>query len=235
MELLSLHGLPDAAPRYAPEDPTSATSQHRRDSPWRFRALQLGRLHLVGCTEMGRFWALETGCGRVPPSVRVNLVVACPIEIECPAGPRWRDVEFSSVDLVLAGWLAVPVRDEALAGVVLVGGSGPSDCDNGTYFPLSASTWRTRGSPCSPTTSAALARHPAPQLIDAQRSAAAPNGGSTCEALTWVAAGRAGSPRPATGTRGFCDPEAPGWLSSSSGSVRELICPAAASSRVRYA
>jgi uncharacterized protein len=52
-----------------------------------------------------------------------------------PAGPRWRDVEFSSGDVVLAGWLAVPVRDEALAGVVLVGGSGPSDRDNGTYFP----------------------------------------------------------------------------------------------------
>jgi uncharacterized protein len=50
-------------------------------------------------------------------------------------GPRLRDVEFSSGDVVLAGWLAVPVRDEALAGVVLVGGSGPSDRDNGTYFP----------------------------------------------------------------------------------------------------
>ena len=37
--------------------------------------------------------------------------------------------------MVLAGWLAVPVRGEALAGVVLVGGSGPSDRDNGTYFP----------------------------------------------------------------------------------------------------
>lgn len=52
-----------------------------------------------------------------------------------PAGPRLRDVEFSSGDVVLAGWLAAPVRDEALAGVVLVGGSGPSDRDNGTYFP----------------------------------------------------------------------------------------------------
>ena len=37
--------------------------------------------------------------------------------------------------MVLAGSLASPVRDEALAGVVLVGGSGPSDRDNGTYFP----------------------------------------------------------------------------------------------------
>jgi hypothetical protein len=46
-----------------------------------------------------------------------------------------RDVEFSSGDVVLAGWLAIPVRDKALAGVVLVGGSGPSDRDNGTYFP----------------------------------------------------------------------------------------------------
>ena len=52
-----------------------------------------------------------------------------------PAGPRLRDVEFSSGDVVLAGWLATPVRDEALAAVVLVGGSGPSDRDNGTYFP----------------------------------------------------------------------------------------------------
>jgi uncharacterized protein len=50
-------------------------------------------------------------------------------------GPRLRDVEFSSGDVLLAGWLAVPVRDEALAAVVLVGGSGPSDRDNGGYFP----------------------------------------------------------------------------------------------------
>jgi hypothetical protein len=46
-----------------------------------------------------------------------------------------RDVEFSSGDVVLAGRLASPVRDKALAGVVLVGGSGPSDRDNGAYFP----------------------------------------------------------------------------------------------------
>ena len=46
-----------------------------------------------------------------------------------------REVEFSSGDVVLAGWLAVPGRDEALAGVLLVGGSGASDRDNGTYFP----------------------------------------------------------------------------------------------------
>jgi hypothetical protein len=52
-----------------------------------------------------------------------------------PAGPRLRDVEFSSGDVVLAGWLAVPVRDEALAGVVLAGGPEPSDRDNATYFP----------------------------------------------------------------------------------------------------
>jgi len=51
------------------------------------------------------------------------------------AGPRLRDVGFSSGDVVLAGWLASPVRDKALAGVVLVGGSGSSDRDNGTYFP----------------------------------------------------------------------------------------------------
>src|SRR5690242_14306342 len=52
-----------------------------------------------------------------------------------PAGPRLRDVEFSSGDLVLAGWLAVPARDEALAGVVLVGGLGSSDRDSVTYVP----------------------------------------------------------------------------------------------------
>ena len=51
------------------------------------------------------------------------------------AGLRLRDVEFSSGDVVLAGSLASPVRDTALAGVVLVGGSGPTDRDNGTYFP----------------------------------------------------------------------------------------------------
>jgi uncharacterized protein len=46
-----------------------------------------------------------------------------------------RDVEFSSGGVVLAGWLAAPVRDKPLAGVVLVGGSGPSDRDNRGYFP----------------------------------------------------------------------------------------------------
>ncbi len=51
------------------------------------------------------------------------------------AGTSLRDVEFSSGDVVLAGWLASPARDKALAGVVLVGGSGPADRDNGTYFP----------------------------------------------------------------------------------------------------
>src|SRR3977135_3926427 len=84
---------------------------------------------------MGRFCALETGCGKGSPSVRVNLAVSCPDTDRVPTGRRLRDVEFSSGDVVLAGWLAVPVRDEALAGVVLVGGSGPSDRDNGTYFP----------------------------------------------------------------------------------------------------
>src|SRR5258707_10726626 len=114
MALLSLHGLPDAAPRYAPEDPTSSPQPA---PPWpipcRFRALQLGRLRLVGCTQMGRFCALETGCGKGSPSVRVNLAVSCPDTDRVPTGRRLRDVEFSSGDVVLAGWLAVPVRDEA--------------------------------------------------------------------------------------------------------------------------
>jgi pimeloyl-ACP methyl ester carboxylesterase len=51
------------------------------------------------------------------------------------AGPRLRDVTFSSGDAVLAGSLAVPGQDAASAGVVMVGGSGPSDRNNDMYFP----------------------------------------------------------------------------------------------------
>jgi hypothetical protein len=50
-------------------------------------------------------------------------------------GPRLRDVTFSSGGAVLAGPLAVPGQDAASAGVVMVGGSGPSDRNNDTYFP----------------------------------------------------------------------------------------------------
>lgn len=51
------------------------------------------------------------------------------------AGQRLRDVTFSSGDAVLAGSLAVPSQDAASAGVVMVGGSGPSDRNNDAYFP----------------------------------------------------------------------------------------------------
>ncbi|GLY81368.1 alpha/beta hydrolase family protein [Actinoallomurus iriomotensis] len=43
------------------------------------------------------------------------------------------EVGFVNGDVTLAGLLEVP--DRASAGVVLVGGSGPTDRDNGTYFP----------------------------------------------------------------------------------------------------
>ncbi|HEY7146246.1 MAG TPA: alpha/beta hydrolase [Streptosporangiaceae bacterium] len=53
-----------------------------------------------------------------------------------PASPGLRDVTFSSGNVVLAGSLALPGREApVLAGVVMVGGSGPSDRDNDTYFP----------------------------------------------------------------------------------------------------
>jgi pimeloyl-ACP methyl ester carboxylesterase len=45
-----------------------------------------------------------------------------------------RDVTFAGADIELAGSLAVPGRG-ATAGVVMVGGSGPSDRHNDTYFP----------------------------------------------------------------------------------------------------
>jgi hypothetical protein len=46
-----------------------------------------------------------------------------------------RDITFVSDDVQLAGMLSVPDRG-AHAGVVLVGGSGPSDRNNDAYFPL---------------------------------------------------------------------------------------------------
>lgn len=48
---------------------------------------------------------------------------------------RVRDVSFSNGTVELAGSLSGPVgTDLVVAGVVLVGGSGPTDRDNGTYF-----------------------------------------------------------------------------------------------------
>ncbi|MET7572184.1 alpha/beta hydrolase [Streptomyces sp. NPDC005492] len=48
---------------------------------------------------------------------------------------RVRDVLFVSGAVELAGSLCVPGEaDRVVAGVVLVGGSGPTDRDNGTYF-----------------------------------------------------------------------------------------------------
>ncbi|NUT99295.1 MAG: alpha/beta hydrolase [Saccharothrix sp.] len=44
-----------------------------------------------------------------------------------------KDVTFANAGVVLAGSLALP--DRAIAGVVMVGGSGPSDRDNDTHFP----------------------------------------------------------------------------------------------------
>jgi hypothetical protein len=53
-----------------------------------------------------------------------------------PASPSLREVTFSSGNVVLAGSLALPGREVAAsAGVVMVGGSGPSDRDNDTFFP----------------------------------------------------------------------------------------------------
>jgi pimeloyl-ACP methyl ester carboxylesterase len=46
-----------------------------------------------------------------------------------------RDVTFSSAEVVLAGTLAVPDRRAPAPGVVMVGGSGPSDRNNDTFFP----------------------------------------------------------------------------------------------------
>ncbi|MEU8635365.1 alpha/beta hydrolase [Amycolatopsis sp. NPDC048633] len=45
------------------------------------------------------------------------------------------DVTFSSADVMLAGSLAVPDRRAPVPGVVMVGGSGPSDRNNDAFFP----------------------------------------------------------------------------------------------------
>jgi hypothetical protein len=50
-------------------------------------------------------------------------------------GDRVRDVAFPSVDLVLSGTLAVPDSRAPAPGVVMVGGSGPSDRTNDNFFP----------------------------------------------------------------------------------------------------
>ncbi|WP_158854535.1 alpha/beta hydrolase family protein [Saccharothrix deserti] len=49
-----------------------------------------------------------------------------------------RDVTFAdtNTDVVLAGTLTSPDRGEPVPGVVMVGGSGPADRDNDTYFPV---------------------------------------------------------------------------------------------------
>jgi pimeloyl-ACP methyl ester carboxylesterase len=46
-----------------------------------------------------------------------------------------REVTFPSAEVVLAGSLAVPAGRVPVAGVVMVGGSGPSNRNNDTFFP----------------------------------------------------------------------------------------------------
>ncbi|MEV6825301.1 alpha/beta hydrolase [Amycolatopsis sp. NPDC051102] len=46
-----------------------------------------------------------------------------------------REVAFPSAEVVLAGSLAVPDSRAPVPGVVMVGGSGPSDRNNDTFFP----------------------------------------------------------------------------------------------------
>ncbi|WP_051772847.1 alpha/beta hydrolase family protein [Saccharothrix sp. NRRL B-16314] len=45
------------------------------------------------------------------------------------------DVTFTNAEVVLAGSLTLPDRGAPVPGVVMVGGAGPSDRDNDTYFP----------------------------------------------------------------------------------------------------
>ncbi|MET7462331.1 alpha/beta hydrolase [Nonomuraea sp. NPDC005501] len=52
-----------------------------------------------------------------------------------PTRPNAHDVTFASGEVALAGSLAVPGTAAGGAGVVMVGGSGPTDRDNDTYFP----------------------------------------------------------------------------------------------------
>lgn len=48
---------------------------------------------------------------------------------------RVRDVTFLSAEVELAGTLAIPDRRDPVPGVVMVGGSGPSDRTNDNFFP----------------------------------------------------------------------------------------------------
>ncbi|WP_152603706.1 alpha/beta hydrolase family protein [Amycolatopsis rifamycinica] len=50
-------------------------------------------------------------------------------------GERVCDVGFLSADVELAGTLAIPRRPDPTPGVVMVGGSGPSDRTNDNFFP----------------------------------------------------------------------------------------------------
>jgi pimeloyl-ACP methyl ester carboxylesterase len=50
--------------------------------------------------------------------------------------PAILDVTFDSGDICLAGVLALPAGGDVRAAVVMVGGSGPADRHNDTYFPL---------------------------------------------------------------------------------------------------
>jgi pimeloyl-ACP methyl ester carboxylesterase len=45
------------------------------------------------------------------------------------------NVTFANAGVVLAGSLTLPARAASVPGVVMVGGSGPSDRDNDTHFP----------------------------------------------------------------------------------------------------
>lgn len=45
------------------------------------------------------------------------------------------NVTFANAGVVLAGSLTLPERAASVPGLVMVGGSGPSDRDNGTHFP----------------------------------------------------------------------------------------------------
>ncbi|MFJ6671352.1 alpha/beta hydrolase family protein [Actinosynnema sp. NPDC091369] len=52
-----------------------------------------------------------------------------------PGGALSQNVTFTNAGVVLAGSLALPDRGTPAPGVVMVGGSGPSDRDNDTHFP----------------------------------------------------------------------------------------------------
>jgi len=51
-------------------------------------------------------------------------------------GALLENVTFAGAGAVLAGSLALPERGAPVPGVVMVGGSGPSDRDNDTHFPV---------------------------------------------------------------------------------------------------